>query len=539
MKRLFSLLLSIPLLLSTALSVLLFAGHGWGATYYIRDDGSAANKAAATGCADASTAMSIATHNTETFAPDDTIYLCTNGGSNIRGKLIVPSSGTEGHPITYSNVTSQTPALNGSQVVANASFALTSGKTNTYEISHTLGTYLVEMVWESGTRLTSRASIDLVEANAGSFYYDSTAHIIYIHGVHSDSPITNARTYELPQVPENFWDNGKDYIVLDGITCKRTSSDNSNSVGGISLTGSHNIVKNLTSFDHRRHALTFYDGGSYNTAENVTMYDAWSSATIAFYNSDNNILRNSDISTGAAVGVVYAHGTSTGNVIENVNIYNSTTSGYLLRFDSSGNTARRCKLYGISANGIRLDGANNKIYSNQIILDQTTAGGLIINSVGNEIHNNTIIGPLTGVYMIAVAATATGNKVKNNIGYNIDRWMYVADGGQVDFESDYNNVYQILTRWGNWRGSLKATLAIWQSASSQDAHSFSADPKFRSTTDFSLQPSSPCINKGVSIGLTTDFLGKNISGIPDIGAYEYYGSRNGSAFGNLNFSFGW
>ena len=39
----------------------------WAATYYLRADGTAANKAAATSGASASTAMSVTTHNAETF----------------------------------------------------------------------------------------------------------------------------------------------------------------------------------------------------------------------------------------------------------------------------------------------------------------------------------------------------------------------------------------------------------------------------------------------------------------------------------------
>ena len=41
--------------------------------------------------------------------------------------------------------------------------------------------------------------------------------------------------------------------------------------------------------------------------------------------------------------------------------------------------------------------------------------------------------------------------------------------------------------------------------------------------DFSLKSSSPCINAGTNVGLTTDILGNSIKGTPDIGAYEYQG----------------
>jgi len=52
------------------------------ATYYMRADGSAANKGVATSCAAASTAMNITTHNSQSgFAVGDIIMLCPDGGT--------------------------------------------------------------------------------------------------------------------------------------------------------------------------------------------------------------------------------------------------------------------------------------------------------------------------------------------------------------------------------------------------------------------------------------------------------------------------
>ena len=39
--------------------------------------------------------------------------------------------------------------------------------------------------------------------------------------------------------------------------------------------------------------------------------------------------------------------------------------------------------------------------------------------------------------------------------------------------------------------------------------------------DFRLQSGSPAINAGIDVGLTTDYLGNPIIGLPDIGAFEY------------------
>lgn len=50
---------------------------------------------------------------------------------------------------------------------------------------------------------------------------------------------------------------------------------------------------------------------------------------------------------------------------------------------------------------------------------------------------------------------------------------------------------------------------------------WSTDPLFASATSFRIKPSSPAINAGVDVGLTTDIEGKAIRGLPDIGAYEF------------------
>jgi hypothetical protein len=52
-------------------------------------------------------------------------------------------------------------------------------------------------------------------------------------------------------------------------------------------------------------------------------------------------------------------------------------------------------------------------------------------------------------------------------------------------------------------------------------------------SNYRLKAGSPAINAGTDVGLTTDYLGNKIRGLPDIGAYEFYG-----ATGNFGFGFG-
>jgi hypothetical protein len=50
-------------------------------------------------------------------------------------------------------------------------------------------------------------------------------------------------------------------------------------------------------------------------------------------------------------------------------------------------------------------------------------------------------------------------------------------------------------------------------------------------SDFRLKPSSPCINAGTDVSLTTDYAGRAIRGVPDIGAYEFQPVTGGFMMG--------
>ena len=56
-----------------------------------------------------------------------------------------------------------------------------------------------------------------------------------------------------------------------------------------------------------------------------------------------------------------------------------------------------------------------------------------------------------------------------------------------------------------------------------EAGNITTDPEFTSSTDFSLQATSPCIDAGTNVGLSSDYLGNfvPINLIADIGAYEH------------------
>jgi len=78
-------------------------------TYYVRADGSAANKAAATSSDAASTSMNVTVFNGETFSADDVIIFSNKGGNFTTTTVTIPSAGTSGHPIIYKGETDYIP----------------------------------------------------------------------------------------------------------------------------------------------------------------------------------------------------------------------------------------------------------------------------------------------------------------------------------------------------------------------------------------------------------------------------------------------
>lgn len=154
----------------------------------------------------------------------------------------------------------------------------------------------------------------------------------------------------------------------------------------------------------------------------------------------------------------------------------------------------------------------------QVAMHTAEAGGAV---------NGSILYPL-GACAFQVVMTAAGT-------INPETSIDVVSGGstwvaiQVDDAAavavcDYNAWYTAGgTVYANIAGSLYHSddQAAYQAATGWDAHGLWQDPLVVSASDLSLQAGSPCINAGVSVGLTADILGHAIVGAPDMGAYEY------------------
>ena len=162
---------------------------------------------------------------------------------------------------------------------------------------------------------------------------------------------------------------------------------------------------------------------------------------------------------------------------------------------------------------------------------------------GNAVYNNDFVGGGTNYGTVFIAGTDSwqNNNFKNNIvgGSNTLKLYIDADADLTGTALDYNDYYPAATNFIRVGGTYYSTVAAYSSGQSQDAHSFSTDPRFASSSNFRLLLGSPAINAGVNVctaegvpfatctgdgtGTWTDIKGSVVphNGKISIGAYQF------------------
>ena len=131
-------------------------------------------------------------------------------------------------------------------------------------------------------------------------------------------------------------------------------------------------------------------------------------------------------------------------------------------------------------------------------------GGLAIQSTDNWTVKNSIISKNWPREI-----KLDTNSKSHFIGYNNN--YYNTEGEDESFSLDGGATFS---------GSYSAFLAGLV-IPALDNSSLYVDAKFISSSNFNLQSTSPAIDSGTDVSLTTDYAGNPIYGTPDIGAYEY------------------
>ena len=405
-------------------------------------------------------------------------------------------------------------------------------------------------VWENDTLLKAANNALGVDQTAGSWFYDGTN--LYLHASDGSNVSTNGKLYDYVTSSSptyNFWDNGKSYVVMNAVDTSEvycTSTSLFACLGNIIITGSHNTIENLATHDAWRHNFCFYTGAANNTATNLTGYNSYGDSPVCIFGpgTTNNLLQNStfindtylreaNVFTGSVWSLIVAHGGSTNNVVDGCVLqstagpFRSNTNvahgyGMLVGDANTTVTLSHSLLYGnfewavyLGQNGNIGEGLHGQItlWDNLIDCSQcylSASGGAAYYAYGADagslIYDNTIYAPLVTNATIELQSTTTGTLVKNNIVY-AGGYALVDATSETSTAFDYNDYFSASGTPFSWGGTAY-TLSGWQGASSQDAHSLSADPglvnasSLSGSGNYSLMATSPAIDAGVNLGTT-------------------------------------
>ena len=182
--------------------------------------------------------------------------------------------------------------------------------------------------------------------------------------------------------------------------------------------------------------------------------------------------------------------------------------------------------------GINCDGVQNSRFQNNLIYSAHASGmSLYMGDAAeagknNVVVNNTIVVAADGRWALNIQQDSTGNKVYNNILWNLHPSRGAIDIAPEALPGFVSNNNHVIDRFTTDGGDTILTLAEWQSATGQDMASLTAAPVFldEGNGDFHLTAQSPDIDKGTG----TEAPSEDLQGFPrpqgagiDIGAYEY------------------
>jgi hypothetical protein len=324
--------------------------------------------------------------------------------------------------------------------------------------------------------------------------------------------------------------NATSYNVVvgsDNNTFINCTIDNAVGTGiGVNNNVTGNVFDNLVITNNGTDGAWINNGANNTIIQNSTFSgngrgDTGDMDAIGVYRSAGVIIRNNIIDHPGSAGTpIYC--TSDDSSIQSVDIYRNVIT------QTSGTKVNKRVItlangtYNFYYNTVIGYASDNKKDPNKSISIEFSTHKSVTN-----IYNNVFTGVDIGILLWSTAVHAdTAINIKNNIFYNPTKYhiWIINDGINAKLTSDYNIFYPNIDNGFRYINDTDIdSFESWQLHTGQDAHSIVADPLFVSSSDFYLQPASPAINAGVSVGLTTDYWGNPVprGSAPDMGAYEF------------------
>jgi hypothetical protein len=494
----------------------------------------------------------VAKVNGSHFNPDDVISFrasCTW----TNDPLVIPSSGTAGHVITFNKYgAGANPIFDGA--VRRTDFTLNSGSI----YKRTQGE--ADQVFQdwggpaaADSRLTKASSLGSMIA--GSWFWDGVS-TLYVWANDSGSPNTDVT--EVSAITSGLNMNGQSFLLFDSIDAMRWGNEGYSAQDVI---GANNItVQNATSSWHSKRGFSYAGGTtSWNvsniTLQNNTAHDQLGECFWLGNGSNilvqNNTCYNSD--KDKSIGYTYDGGgilsgirsnrvTIQGNYVHDIYSAPGIMVEYQSGYARPVNVVIQHNLLVQTASGefqnMALEGDGTIVIGNVIeSLHPDTSSDIYFTYGGTnqKVYNNTIYaGGNWGV--VYYGDTGTNNNFENNIilRQTSNGSINVLNGASIG-TIDYNDYYtSAFWQWSD--GFSPTTLATWQAKCSCDAHSTNADPKLNNPAggDFTLQHNSPAIDAGANLTSTYQMglnpstfypwgtLNRNSQGLGwDIGAFVF------------------
>ena len=554
--------------------IILFPALGWGATtYYLRYDGTvtSANKANATSCSAAATALNVAQHNAATFAPGDIIKLCSDGGIiylPVWATVITPpTSGTVDGNITYESASTPLTIIDGS-IDAKGSGDWTSIGSGSWTC--TMASLNVNQIFLNGLP----GKIAAIPSSVGEWVQDGTTLTVNTGGDDAaHDPATFFTSARRTLNDSLITISGKNYIVVRNLAFqyyRPVSSGAYNKAGIVIYNADHIVLRNNTFYECSSPTIESTSSTNVTIDGNTflaTGYKTYGDVTTANlshvsidFSSDNTTVKNNSIngsvSTYDGTGIPY-----TGSaIIATVSDYSGTSGAKNLYIAS--NTVTKTYGYGINVTGDDAANCGSGCNVNGVVELNTLTDGRKVGGVDSDALS---CGDTNTTPSWAYGLTFRRNRVDgygNSCGQSTNSWLgvkwvanvfsncgvYLAGWGGLRIIGDhlaYNNT--IYNSYGNGitcengttisNNIISTTLKQTSSAKGYSIQSYSlnatgsnnllygaetattpnwsqingvaGDPLFTSATDFSLQLHSPAVGAGTNLGATyaTDFDG--------------------------------
>jgi hypothetical protein len=460
-----------------------------------------------------------------TFIPGDNILL--KKGDSWEGQIKVDYLGKTGaEPIligAYGPESEPKPIIYGDG--RNLSWRPVPGYSGVYETNLGVGSSLATAaIYEnSAPYINSKTPRSLVPGSWGQ--PDGRTDIVWVSTANGSLP-SALRVFRYPTIRITHSNN----VIVENLSLKETWTgvyvDSSDAItvrnidtvntqdSSIYFNSATNSVMDMVSAINSGNTVLYIFEGSNNTIKNSTVKDV--------FNTISGIY--TPLSDNAGIGLQQ----SRGNIVE-YNKISNVISGALDYFYEADSIVRYN--YVVNANGFYPHGTNNIVYGNIFNGNGTHAAFNASGSAAapNYILNNTFYN--VGSYGMMASS---GVVIRNNIMYGSSGVSLTSftDTPSARVDSDYNLFYTTAPYVNAphfvVNNVLYQSFLAYQQATGHDAHSLYADPKFVTSSpvipsDFSIQVSSPGIDKAQLVAVTKDYAKTSIpQGLsPDIGAFEF------------------